>query len=57
MKKIPATVRVATELEEEGRQQPVDITLRGVLEIEVIISDQGRLGILYVFNILDNGGA
>jgi hypothetical protein len=57
MKKNPATVRVAAELEKEGCQQAAEVTLVDILEIEIIIRDQARLGILHVYDVLDNGGA
>jgi hypothetical protein len=57
MKNIPATVRLVTKLEEEGRQQAADIALGGILEIKIIVCDQGRFGISRIFDVLDNGGA
>jgi hypothetical protein len=57
MKNIPATVGLVTELEKNGGQQAADVALGGILEIEIIVRDQGRLGILQFFDVLDNGGA
>lgn len=57
MKKNPATFRVAAELEKKGCQQAAEVTLVDILEIEIIIRDQARLGTLHVYDVLDNGGA
>jgi hypothetical protein len=51
MKNTPATVRVATKLEEKGRQQAPDVTLGFILEIEIKVRDQGRLDISRVFDV------
>ena len=57
MKDIPAVLRVVTKLEEERCQQAMDMVLGDVLEIKVIIGNQGRPVFLHVPDILDNGRA
>jgi hypothetical protein len=57
MKDIPAALRVVTKLEEERCQQATDMALGDVLEIKVIIGNQGRPVFSHVPDILDNGGA
>jgi hypothetical protein len=57
MKNAPATVGLDTELGEKGRQQAAEVAFKGILEIEIIVRDQARLGVLHVFDVLDNGGA
>ena len=52
MKNTPASVRVATKLEKKGRQQAPDVTLGFILEIEIMVRDQGRLDISRVINVL-----
>jgi len=54
MKNIPATIREATELEEERRQQAVDVTFGVVLKIEVVVRNQS---LSYALDILNDGGA
>ena len=39
MKNVPATLGEITKLEEKGRQQATDITLRCILMVEIIIRD------------------
>jgi hypothetical protein len=57
MKDIPAAIRGMAKLEEKGRQQATDMMLGGVLEVEVMICDQGRRLFSRCLNIFDNGGA
>jgi hypothetical protein len=40
-KDSPAIVRVVTKLSEKGRQQATNVALGDILEIEVIVCDQG----------------
>jgi hypothetical protein len=42
MKNMLEGIAVVTELEEKGCQQAIDMALGGVLEVEVMISDQRR---------------
>ena len=57
MKDIPAALRVVTKLEEERCQQATDMALGDVLEIKVIIGNQGRPVFSHVPDILDNSRA
>src|ERR1019366_5006522 len=57
IKNIPATVRIATELEEKGCQQAVDIALGSILEVKIVVCDQCRPGLSHVLNVLNNSGA
>jgi len=42
MKNILEGIALVTELEQNGRQQAMEMALGGVLEVEVMISDQRR---------------
>jgi hypothetical protein len=57
MKNVPATARVVTELEEEGRQQAPNDTFGGILKVEVVVCDQCGQGVSHVLDVLDNSGA
>jgi len=57
MKSVPATGRGITELEEKGGQQAVDIPLGGVLEVKIVISDQGSCPVSYILDVFDDGRA
>ena len=41
MKNIPATIRVAAELKEKGRQQITDMALRDDFEVKIVVGEQG----------------
>jgi len=57
IKDIPAAIRVMAKLEEKGRQRATDMALGGILEVEVMIRDQGRRLFSRCLDIFDNGGA
>ena len=42
MKDIPKRITVVAELGDKGSQQAMDMALGGVLEVKVMIRDQGR---------------
>jgi len=44
-------------LEEKGGQQAMEIPLGGILEVEIVISNQGRRLLFCVLDVLDNGRA
>jgi hypothetical protein len=46
-----------TKLTEKGRQQTMDISLRGILDAKIVIWDQCRRGLSHALDIFDNGWA
>jgi hypothetical protein len=57
MKNIPATIGTITELEEKGCQQATEIALGVVIEMKVMIGNQGPHLFPGVLDIIDNGRA
>lgn len=52
---MPARIRVANKLEEDGGQQAPDISFGGILEVEVVVSDQSRSRFSDMLDFLNNG--